>query len=342
LGINSVAIGTFIEPDLVDKIRAEFPQLQVVYEPDVLPAPRYKCDHSAPSRDLSAAEIKKWLQVTSGVDAYFDFDWYEPDKMFQRNPSLKWIQATSAGIGGFMKRSGLDLAPITVTTAGGIHAIPLSEFALAGALYFTKSFPLINNWKNEKHWERYTTSQLAGKRVLIIGLGGIGRKAAETFKNLGLDVIGLGRTKDRNNQPNIRKVISRENLMEELPEIDIVLVCCPLTEETEGLIGVKEFSVIKRNAILINISRGQVVDQSSMIEALKDGRLLGACLDVFNEEPLPKENPLWAMPNVLISPHSASTVATENAALIDLFCQNLRLIESGQTPKNLYVSKRGY
>ena len=340
--INSVAIGTFIEPELVEKIRLEFPKLHVVYEPKILPAPRYKCDHYAPSRDLSDAEIKKWLEATSGVDAYFDFDWYNPEEMFARNPSLKWIQATSAGIGGFMKRSGLDLAPITVTTAGGIHAIPLSEFALTGALYFTKSFPLINDWKSKKHWERYTTSQLAGKRILIIGLGGIGRKAAETFKGLGLDVIGLGRTKDGSNNPNIRKVITREDLRNELPEIDIILVCCPLTDETEGLIGAKEFSVIKPNTILINISRGQVVEQASMIEALNDGRLLGACLDVFNEEPLPKENPLWSMPNVLISPHSASTVATENAALIDLFCQNLTLIESGQTPKNLYVSKRGY
>ncbi|CAB4761565.1 MAG: hypothetical protein F2708_05075 [Actinobacteria bacterium] len=92
--INSVAIGTFIEPELVEKIRLEFPQLHVVYEPKILPAPRYKCDHYAPSRDLSDAEIKKWLEATSGVDAYFDFDWYNPEEMFARNPSLKWIQAT--------------------------------------------------------------------------------------------------------------------------------------------------------------------------------------------------------------------------------------------------------
>ena len=342
MGINSVAIGTYIEPELVDKIRLNFPKLIVIYEPDILPKPRYKCDHTGPARELSGVELAKWLQVTAGVDAYFDFDWYKPQEMIKRSPGLQWIQATSAGIGGFMKRTGLDLAPITVTTAGGIHAVPLSEFALTGALYFTKSLPQLNRWKGEKHWQRYTTSQLAGKRILIIGLGGIGRKASEIFSALGVDVIGLGRTKDRKKNANVRKVVSREEMKVELPGVDIILVCCPLTDETEGLIGVEEFSMMKTNTILINISRGQVVDQASMIESLKDGRLLGACLDVFDEEPLGKENPLWQMPNVLISPHSASTVDTENSDLVDLFCENLTLIESGREPRNLYLPVRGY
>lgn len=342
MDIKSIAIGTFLEPDLVEGIMRTFPDLNVVYEPDILPAPRYKCDHSAPARELSNAQLKKWIELTSGVDAYFDFNWYQPEKMVDRNPSLRWIQATSAGIGSFMKRSGLDKTPVIVTTAGGIHAVPLSEFALMGALYFTKSIPLLEKWKGQAHWERYTTSQLAGKKVLIIGLGGIGMKTAETFHKLGLQVIGLSRKPSTGRGSVFEKIISKSDLKAELSRIDIIVICCPLTSETQGMLGIEEFAAMKPETILVNISRGQVVDQDSMIAALGSGTLLGACLDVFNEEPLPSDNILWRMPNVIISPHSASTVASENASLVELFCQNLPLIERGSRPKNLYEAARGY
>ena len=340
--IQSLAIGTYLEPELIDVINQAIPALDIVYEPDILPPPRYKCDHTAPARNLSESELNKWFTVTSGVDAYFDFDWYKPEEMVQRNPGIQWIQATSAGIGGFMKRTGLDLADITVTTAGGIHAVPLSEFALMGALHFIKSVPLLDRWKKDEHWERYTTTQLAGKRILIVGLGGIGRKVAETFSNLGLDVVGLGRSHARLKNPHINRVITTEELISVLPSVDIIVICCPLTVETEGLIGEEAFAAMKPSTIMINISRGQVVDQECMIKALSDGTLLGACLDVFIEEPLPQGNPLWQMSNVIVSPHSASTVETENRALVELLIQNHALLQSSQTPKNLYVPSRGY
>ena len=109
LKINSIAIGTYLEPELVNVISQALPNLSIVYEPEILPPPRYKCDHSAPARELTDKELNKWLAATSNVDAYFDFDWYKPSEMIKRNPNVKWIQATSAGIGSFMKRSGLDL-----------------------------------------------------------------------------------------------------------------------------------------------------------------------------------------------------------------------------------------
>lgn len=342
LKINSIAIGTYLEPELVNVISQALPNLSIVYEPEILPPPRYKCDHSAPARELTDKELNKWLVATSNVDAYFDFDWYKPSEMIKRNPNVKWIQATSAGIGSFMKRSGLDLEDITVTTAGGIHAIPLTEFALMGALHFIKSVPLLDRWKKDEHWQRYTTRQLAGKRILIVGLGGIGRKMAQTFSDLGMDVVGLGRTRTGSENPHINRLITADQLISVLPSVDLIVVCCPLTTETEGLIGKESFAVMKPETILINISRGQVVDEACMIEALGDGTLLGACLDVFTEEPLPKGNPLWQLPNVIISPHSASTVETENKALVDLFLENLALLESKKIPKNLYVPSRGY
>ena len=111
--------------------------------------------------------------------------------MPERCPRLRWIQATSAGIGGFMQRTGLDASGLTVTTAAGIHAVPLSEFAVMGALHFVKGVPQLRERQRDRHWELYTTRQLAGSATLVVGLGGIGRKVAQSFAALGVDVWGL-------------------------------------------------------------------------------------------------------------------------------------------------------
>ena len=120
------------------------------------------------------------------------------------------------------------------------------------------------------------------------------------------------------------------------------MLACPLTEETQGLIGARQLSLLPADAILINISRGPVVDQAALTRALLDGKLGGACLDVFAEEPLPPGDPLWELDNVIVSPHSASTVATENAALTDLFLDNLARLAAGQPLRNRYDPVRGY
>ena len=124
-------------------------------------------------------------------DVFFDFDWLDPAGMPRRCPDLKWIQATSAGIGAFMQRTGLDRSGFVVTTAGGIHAVPLAEFALTGVLYFVKGLPVLSRWQAEHHWERYTTRQLSGLRVLVVGLGGIGPPRGDRVAGLGVEVWGL-------------------------------------------------------------------------------------------------------------------------------------------------------
>jgi glyoxylate/hydroxypyruvate reductase A len=192
--VQKIVIGTYLEPELIEQIKNFDRDVSVFYEPELLPPPRYKCDHTGKPRDLSRAQLQKWLEITSQADVFFDFDWYKPESIVERAPQLQWIQATSAGIGSFMRRTGLDQSPVTVTTAGGIHAIPLAEFSLMGALHFIKGVPLLNQWKSDHHWERFTTRQLSGLRLLVIGLGGIGRKVASTFSGLGVDVWGLGRT----------------------------------------------------------------------------------------------------------------------------------------------------
>ena len=335
-------IGSFLEEDLVARIATAQPSATVVYEPELLPVPRYPCDHTGPHRDLPATELDRWRKLTASADVFFDFDWLDPGSMPGRAPGLRWIQATSAGIGGFMQRTGLAGSGLAVTTAAGIHAVPLAEFALTGALHFVKGVPELRNRQHARHWQRYTTRQLAGQRVLVVGLGGIGRTVAQTFAALGVDVWGLGRDGMNYQVPAVSRVIYRADLNEALPEIDVLVLACPLTAETEGMIGASQIGLLKPDAVVVNIARGQLIDQAALTAALRAGRIAGACLDVFAVEPLPPDDPLWSLDNVILSPHSASTVVTENAALTGLFIDNLDRFRSGAPLRNLYDPVRGY
>jgi len=158
----TIVIGSYLEPELVGRIQAAPAAARVIYEPGLLPVPRYQCDHTGLPRELSAAEVGRWRSLTAQADVFFDFDWLDPAGMAGHAPNLHWVQATSAGIGAFMRRTGLDRSALTVTTAGGIHAVPLAEFALAGALHFVKGVPDLRRRQQARHWERYTTRQLAG------------------------------------------------------------------------------------------------------------------------------------------------------------------------------------
>jgi glyoxylate/hydroxypyruvate reductase len=338
----TIVIGSYLEPELVDRIQAAEPGARVVYEPGLLPVPRYRCDHSGARRDLSDSELARWRSLTAQADVFFDFDWLDPAAMPGHAENLRWIQATSAGIGAFMQRTGLDRSGLTVTTAGGIHAVPLAEFALTGALHFVKGVPELRQRQQARHWELYTTTQLAGQRALVVGLGGIGRQVAATFAALGVEVWGLGRDGGSYASDNLTRIIDRSELDAALPGTDVLVLCCPLTPQTEGLIGARQLARLPRHAVLVNIARGQVVDQDALVEALAQDRLGGACLDVFTPEPLPADSPLWGMDNVLISPHSASTVATENARLTDLFLDNLDRFRAGRPLRNRYEPDRGY
>jgi glyoxylate/hydroxypyruvate reductase len=338
----TIVIGSYLEPELVARIQAAPSAGRVIYQPELLPVPRYQCDHTGPARSLSTADLDRWRSLTAQADVFFDFDWLDPAGMAGHAPNLRLVQATSAGIGGFMQRTGLDRSGLTVTTAGGVHAVPLAEFALAGALYFVKGGPDLRRRQQARHWERYTTRQLAGQRALVVGLGGVGRQVTATFAALGVRVWGLGRDGRDYDIDGLSRVIGPAELDAALPGTDLLILCCPLTPRTEGLIGRRQLALLPPHAVLVNIARGQVVDQDALVDALAGGRLGGACLDVFTPEPLPADFPLWGMDNVLVSPHSASTVAGENALLTELFLDNLERLADGRPLRNRYEPARGY
>jgi phosphoglycerate dehydrogenase-like enzyme len=341
-GELTIVIGSFLEEEQVRRIAAAQPGARLVYEPDLLPVPQYPSDHVGLRRELTAAELDRWCGLAASADVFFDFDWLDPGAMPRHAPRLRWIQATAAGIGDLMRRTGLDQAPLTVTTAAGIHAVPLAEFAALGAMYFIKDVPDMRRRQAARVWERHATGLLAGRRALIIGLGGLGRKVAETLAALGVEVWGLGRDGMTYDVPGMVRLVRRADLDQVLPQVDVLVVACPLTPETEGMIGARQIGLLGPHAVVVNIGRGPVIDQAALTAALQDSALAGACLDVFAVEPLPPDDPIWATDRALISTHSASVVATENVLLTDLFIENLDRFSRGAPLRNVYQAARGY
>jgi phosphoglycerate dehydrogenase-like enzyme len=258
-------------------------------------------------------------------------------------PRLKWIQATSAGIGQLVKRRGYDQRTNWIfTTASGIHARPLAEFVIFALLYFAKDAVYLQSEKVVHHWQRYCATELAGKTLAIIGLGKIGRETARLAKAFDMRVIGNRRQMTDGTTPNVDELYPRGELKPLLERADYLVLSCPHTSETEGLIGARELAMLPKGAVLINIARGAVVDQAAMTQSLRAGHLRGAALDVFAIEPLPPDDPLWDMPNVIISPHSASTADTENQKITRLFCDNLKRFIAGEPLLNVLDVQRLY
>ncbi|MGH2346810.1 MAG: D-2-hydroxyacid dehydrogenase [Chloroflexota bacterium] len=186
-------------------------------------------------------------------------------------------------------------------------------------------------------WERYAGEELAGKVAGIVGVGRIGREAARLARGLDARVVGTVRSVEGRTAEDLflDRLVPTAELDAVLGELDFLILTCPHTPETEGLISAERLAMLKPGAVLINLARGAIVDEPALIAALQSGKLGGAALDVAAQEPLPPESPLWDMPNVLISPHSASTAISENGKITDLFRDNLHRYLEGRPLRNV-------
>lgn len=338
---RTVLIASYLEPEYADQI-ARIGGIRVIYEPALLPPPAYPCDHHFGSIRRSPEEERRWRGYLREAEVMFDFDYTNIDRLADLIPNVRWIQATSAGIGGLLARTGLLHTSITFTTASGVHGVPLAEFVVMALLWFAKGGPQMVRDQAARRWQRTCGRELRGSTVGIVGLGGVGGDVARTCRAMGLRVIATKRTATHAVRDAVDVFVPPSQLSRLLAEADALVLACPHTSETEGLIGRAELALMKPGAILINIARGPVVDEPALIEALQEGHLGGAALDVVAKEPLPPQSPLWTLPNVLISPHSASTVTVENARLTDLFCDNLTRYLRGDPLRNVFDRERLY
>lgn len=334
-------ITTYLEPEYVERIRLVSDQVEVIYLPDWVPGPRYRNDHYSELNPRTAEQEREWHRLLGEAEILFDFDRLNLDKYPELLKSARWIQGSSAGIGQMMEKYGFNesLAKIQITTASGIHKKPLAEFVLMGILMHYRGFDKIQKFRQDKIWDRYSTDDLEGKVVGIVGLGNIGMEIARLCKAAGMTVFGLDLVEKTE---NVDRYFAPAGLAEMLPQVSVLVLALPLTSDSYRLIGKKEFYLLPEGALFINISRGSVVDEPELITALRSGYLSGAVLDVFETEPLSADSPLWDLDNVLLSPHSASTTDLENSRLTDLFCENLSRYLTDQPLINLYDPKRKY
>ena len=324
-----VLIASYLEPEHIDRIRKAVPQVEVVYRPDLIGAPLFQAHHTAVI-ERSAEQEAEWRALLAQADILFDFDHTHREDLPQLAHKLKWIQTTSAGIGQFVKTYGYDRQGWIFTTASGVHARPLAEFCLMAMLTFVKNFRLMDEQKRGRHWQRFHNTELRGMTVGILGLGKIGRDLAAVCRFFGMRVIATRRDA-RRAADNVDLMFAPSQLEEMLPQVDFLVLCLPHTPETDGLLDAQRIAMLKPGAYLINIARGALVDQVALTDAL----IGGAALDVTDPEPLPEDDPLWDLPNVIISHHSASTADTENGKLTELFIRNLRHFLADEPMENL-------
>jgi glyoxylate/hydroxypyruvate reductase len=334
----TVVITTYLEPEHIERLRAVSPRLDVIYEPDLIPAPRYPADHYNTIKRTPEQELR-WRELLERADILFDFDPTHREDLPEVAPNLRWVQATSAGIGQFVRRMGYEqrMPGVVFTTASGVHARPLAEFCLLAMLTFAKGLRRMLDDQRRKHWERYAGTDLDGRTVGIIGVGSIGAEVARLGQALGMTVIGTKRTVAGADLAalHVDALFGPKDLAEVLQRAEFLVIAAPHTDATDHLIGAAELALLPQGAVLINIGRGAVVDELALIEALSSGHLGGAALDVFEHEPLPADSPLWDMQNVLVSPHSGSTSDRENSRLTQLFSENLRRFLAGEPLLNV-------
>ena len=336
----NLLISTYMEPEHIERIRQVDQRLNVIYEEALLPKPRYEGDHLGHPLTRTTEDEKRWLELLATADIMLDFDKTHRKDMPELAGRVRWIQSTSTGIGQFIHDLEYDKRmPQTVFTVAGVHGRPLAEFTIMAVLMHYKRVDLMIHQKQEKVFDRFAGTDAAGRTLGIVGLGRVGTAVAQMGKAIGMRVLGM----NLGPKPEeVDRYFKREELDEMLKQTEVLVIAVPGTLLTHHMIGVHELALLQKGAYLVNTSRGSVVDEAAMIAALQSGQLSGAALDVFQQEPLPKESPIWDLPNVLISPHAASISDRENGRITDLFCDNLRRYLDGQPLRNVLNAEKLY
>ncbi|MEC7815139.1 MAG: D-2-hydroxyacid dehydrogenase [Pseudomonadota bacterium] len=253
---------------------------------------------------------------------------------------LKWIHATSAGVDALMFPALIN-SDVTVTNARGIFDRTIAEYVLCTILMFAKDFPGSLRLQQAHQWKHRDTERAQGKQVLVVGAGSIGRQIGRLVNAIGMQAHGVAR-RARQDDPDFVAVHSHDDLFEQLGLADYVVIAAPLTPQTEGLFDAKAFKAMKSSARLINIGRGPIVKTDDLIAALDAGEIAGAGLDVFEEEPLPSDHPLWAREDVIMTAHMAGDFIGWKRALTDQFLENLDGWQSSGELFNLVNKELGY
>ncbi len=336
----TVVVASYFEDEYVRQIRdAGGDKVRILYREDLVPPPRFDGDHIGPENWRRTPEgEREFVAMLEEAEVLLDFPRGHLEDLTKVAPNLRWVQGSMAGAGEVAEKAGLLETDIIVTTASGVFSGTLAEFSLAAMLAHAKNLEGLRRNKEKRLWREVPVATLEEKTLCVVGMGSIGQAVAERARPFGMRVLGVKRTvRDGDPARGYADVLYETGrLQEALAEADYVVVTLPNTPETRHLLDSGAIAAIKRGAYFINVGRGQVVDEEALVEALEDGHLAGAALDVFETEPLPQESPLWRLENVIISPHATDNVpGYANRRLTELFCKNLRRYLAGDEMINV-------
>lgn len=337
-----VAVAAPLTQELVELFERE-PRIELLHDPSLLPPMRFPADfHGDPAFERTPEQQERYEELLDSADAHFgiaDGSSRALARAVEANPKLRWVHTMAAGGGAQVKKAGLtdeQLDRIIVTTSAGVHGRPLAEFALFGLLAGFKDLTGLSRDKENHDWptDRRPLGMLAGSRVLVAGLGGIGREVVRLLDQLGATVIGYSRRSDDIIE-GLSERIDPADVLSALADIDAVVLALPDTDVTRGSINTAFFAGLKPGSVLVNVGRGSVVDENALIAALKSGAVSFAALDVFAVEPLPADNELWSLPNVVVSPHTAALDPAEERRIVELFVSNATQLLDGRPLQNV-------
>jgi phosphoglycerate dehydrogenase-like enzyme len=257
-------------------------------------------------------------------------------------PAVRWVHCRAAGLDDLLSPE-LISSPVPLTNGSGVFSPPLGEFVLGAILYFAKDFRRLIRNQMAGVWEPFDVAEVSGQTAGIVGYGDIGRAVAARLKAMGMNILALRRTPpSAGGDALVSRYYAPNGLIEMIAQCDSVVVTAPLTPETRGMIGAREFAAMKPGAVVVNVGRGAVIDEAAMIQALAEKRILGAALDVFTTEPLPAGHPFFQLENVLLSPHSTDHTHDWLERAMQFFLVQFERFSKGEPLLNVVDKKRGY
>ncbi len=319
--------------------------LLLAQKPDVLSAAdRATIAGLAPDMQLVVTDDRSQIEALMG-DVEIAAGHVAP-ALLAKAPNLRWYQQWGAGADWLMRHPEIAARDFIVTNASGVHAIQISEHILAFLLAFARRLPDAVRAQSQHRWQRQASPgdsvfELAGKTLVLIGVGAIGARTAQVAAALGVRVLGIRRNAG-NAAPGVEQICGPERLHDFLPQADFVVLTVPLTPETRKLMGERELRLMKPTAYIVNIGRGGTIDEAALVRALAEGWIAGAGLDVFENEPLPADSPLWDMPNVIITAHYAGATPAYDERAMAIFLENLRHYVAGEPLRNVVDKRLGY
>jgi phosphoglycerate dehydrogenase-like enzyme len=323
ISIQQPVVAWTIPPAHVERLRAAFPHITFTY---VL-------DDRAVRQGLASADAAfTWIMSASDLAAA---------------PKLRWVHSSAVAV-GTLPLGELAARRIVVTNSRGIQSVAIAEHVIGSLLALSRRLPHLTRRQDARVWaQNDMIGELSpwlvhGQRMGIIGLGTIGQAVAVRAAALGMEVIGVRRRPEQGGGSGVRRVFGPSHVDEVIATSDVLVLAAPWTGATDRLLDAQAIALMKRGSVLINVARGQLVDEHALAWALTEGQLGGAALDVFTEEPLPPTSPLWSLPNVILTPHTSGFRADHWDAVIELFSENLRRFERREPLLNPVDCVAGY